>query len=70
MNSFNTFINCSKEMRSELEEKQEVMQSLQETGDRLCHENHPAKQTVEVRLPSSRKNRGFRILVSWNEVTF
>lgn len=41
-------------MRSELEEKQEVMHSLQETADRLCQENHPAKQTVEVRLPSNR----------------
>ncbi|XP_016105079.1 microtubule-actin cross-linking factor 1-like [Sinocyclocheilus grahami] len=36
------------DMRSELEEKQEVMRSLQETADRLCHENHPAKQTVEA----------------------
>ncbi|XP_046874566.1 microtubule-actin cross-linking factor 1 isoform X2 [Hypomesus transpacificus] len=48
----NTNVNAKKElyaeMRSELEEKQEVMQSLQETGDRLCHENHPAKQTVEA----------------------
>lgn len=41
-------------MRSELEEKQEVMHSLQETADRLCQENHPAKQTVEVRLPSNK----------------
>ncbi|XP_036411412.1 microtubule-actin cross-linking factor 1 [Megalops cyprinoides] len=36
------------DMRSELEEKQEVMRSLQETADRLCQENHPAKQTVEA----------------------
>ncbi|XP_073668846.1 microtubule-actin cross-linking factor 1, isoforms 1/2/3/4/5 isoform X10 [Paramisgurnus dabryanus] len=36
------------EMRSELEEKQEVMRSLQETADHLRHENHPAKQTVEA----------------------
>ncbi|XP_051991250.1 microtubule-actin cross-linking factor 1-like [Xyrauchen texanus] len=36
------------EMRSELEEKQEVMRSLQETADHLCQENHPAKQTVEA----------------------
>ncbi|KTG37217.1 hypothetical protein cypCar_00026822 [Cyprinus carpio] len=36
------------DMRSELEEKQEVMHSLQETADQLCQENHPAKQTVEV----------------------
>ncbi|XP_059365706.1 microtubule-actin cross-linking factor 1, isoforms 1/2/3/4 isoform X14 [Carassius carassius] len=34
--------------RSELEEKQEVMHSLQETADHLCQENHPAKQTVEA----------------------
>ncbi|XP_052440234.1 microtubule-actin cross-linking factor 1 isoform X18 [Carassius gibelio] len=36
------------EMRSELEVKQEVMHSLQETADHLCQENHPAKQTVEA----------------------
>ncbi|XP_035285061.1 microtubule-actin cross-linking factor 1 isoform X25 [Anguilla anguilla] len=36
------------DMKSELEEKQEVMHSLQETADRLCQENHPAKQTVEA----------------------
>ncbi|KAM3595755.1 uncharacterized protein V6R79_002337 [Siganus canaliculatus] len=36
------------EMRLELDEKQEVMQSLQETANRLCQENHPAKQTVEA----------------------
>uniref|UniRef100_A0A671N7K4 Microtubule-actin cross-linking factor 1-like n=1 Tax=Sinocyclocheilus anshuiensis TaxID=1608454 RepID=A0A671N7K4_9TELE len=36
------------DMRSELEEKQEVMHSLQETVDHLCQENHPAKQTVEA----------------------
>ncbi|KAF7691262.1 hypothetical protein HF521_011559 [Silurus meridionalis] len=36
------------ELRAELEEKQEVMHSLQETADQLCQENHPAKQTVEA----------------------
>ncbi|XP_072561814.1 microtubule-actin cross-linking factor 1, isoforms 1/2/3/4/5 isoform X5 [Paramormyrops kingsleyae] len=36
------------DMRSELEEKQDVMRILQETADRLCQENHPAKQTVEA----------------------
>uniref|UniRef100_UPI0037E860E5 microtubule-actin cross-linking factor 1 isoform X3 n=1 Tax=Semicossyphus pulcher TaxID=241346 RepID=UPI0037E860E5 len=36
------------EMRLELEEKQEMMRSLQETANRLCLENHPAKQTVEA----------------------
>uniref|UniRef100_A0A672SVA4 Microtubule actin crosslinking factor 1 n=1 Tax=Sinocyclocheilus grahami TaxID=75366 RepID=A0A672SVA4_SINGR len=36
------------DMRSELEEKQEVMHSLQETADHLCQDNHPAKQTVEA----------------------
>ena len=41
------------EMRSELDEKQDMMQVLQETADRLCQENHPAKQTVEVRSPSN-----------------
>lgn len=39
-------------MRSELEEKQDVMRILQETANRLCQENHPAKQTVEVRPPA------------------
>lgn len=43
------FCVLSQEMRSELEEKQEVMLSLQETADHLRQENHPAKQTVEVR---------------------
>ncbi|XP_075995247.1 microtubule-actin cross-linking factor 1 isoform X3 [Genypterus blacodes] len=36
------------EMRSELDEKQGVMRSLQDTANRLCQENHPAKQTVEA----------------------
>lgn len=36
------------EMRVELDEKQDVMRSLQETASRLCQENHPAKQTVEA----------------------
>ncbi|CAB1420218.1 unnamed protein product [Pleuronectes platessa] len=36
------------EMRSELDEKREVMRSLQETASRLCVENHPAKQTLEA----------------------
>nr|XP_046274645.1 microtubule-actin cross-linking factor 1 isoform X19 [Scatophagus argus] len=36
------------EMRLELDEKQKVMRSLQETANRLCQENHPAKQTVEA----------------------
>lgn len=35
-------------MRLELDEKRDVMRSLQETASRLCQENHPAKQTVEV----------------------
>lgn len=39
---------CLQEMRLELDTKQEVMRSLQETSHRLCQENHPAKQTVEV----------------------
>nr|XP_043908241.1 microtubule-actin cross-linking factor 1 isoform X15 [Solea senegalensis] len=36
------------EMRSELDEKRDVMRSLQDTASRLCLENHPAKQTVEA----------------------
>ncbi|KAM7373560.1 hypothetical protein PAMP_008402 [Pampus punctatissimus] len=48
----NTNINAKRElhseMRLELDEKQDVMRSLQETASRLCQENHPAKQTVEA----------------------
>ncbi|XP_056154000.1 microtubule-actin cross-linking factor 1 [Lampris incognitus] len=48
----NTNINAKREMysemRSELDEKQDVMLSLQDQADRLCQENHPAKQTVEA----------------------
>ncbi|XP_071060901.1 microtubule-actin cross-linking factor 1, isoforms 1/2/3/4/5-like [Pseudochaenichthys georgianus] len=36
------------DMRLELDEKQDVMRSLQETANRLCQENHPAKQSVEA----------------------
>ncbi|XP_060914959.1 microtubule-actin cross-linking factor 1 isoform X2 [Labrus mixtus] len=36
------------EIRLELDEKQTVMRSLQETANRLCQENHPAKQSVEA----------------------
>lgn len=32
----------------ELEGKQDVFRSLQDTAERLSLENHPAKQTVEV----------------------
>uniref|UniRef100_A0AAX7UQ45 Microtubule actin crosslinking factor 1 n=1 Tax=Astatotilapia calliptera TaxID=8154 RepID=A0AAX7UQ45_ASTCA len=48
----NTNTNAKKElyseMRLELDEKRDVMRSLQETASRLCQENHPAKQTVEA----------------------
>uniref|UniRef100_A0A672SX36 Microtubule actin crosslinking factor 1 n=1 Tax=Sinocyclocheilus grahami TaxID=75366 RepID=A0A672SX36_SINGR len=40
--------NMAAKRESELEEKQEVMHSLQETADHLCQDNHPAKQTVEA----------------------
>uniref|UniRef100_A0A8C2BJ21 Microtubule actin crosslinking factor 1 n=1 Tax=Cyprinus carpio TaxID=7962 RepID=A0A8C2BJ21_CYPCA len=40
--------NMAAKRESELEVKQEVMRSLQETADHLCQENHPAKQTVEA----------------------
>ncbi|XP_068505073.1 microtubule-actin cross-linking factor 1 isoform X7 [Syngnathus scovelli] len=36
------------ELRRELDEKHDVMRSLQETALRLCQENHPAKQTLEA----------------------
>ena len=32
----------------ELEEKQDIFRSLQDTAELLALENHPAKQTVEV----------------------
>ncbi|XP_071357168.1 microtubule-actin cross-linking factor 1 isoform X17 [Trachinotus anak] len=48
----NTNMNAKRElysdMRLELDEKRDVMRSLQETASRLCQENHPAKQTVEA----------------------
>ncbi|KAE8624629.1 hypothetical protein XENTR_v10006010 [Xenopus tropicalis] len=36
------------ELMQELEEKQDVIQALQETAELLSLENHPAKQTVEA----------------------
>ncbi|XP_029021963.1 microtubule-actin cross-linking factor 1 isoform X7 [Betta splendens] len=49
---YNTSINAKRElyseMRLELDEKRDVMRSLQETSSRLCQENHPAKQTLEA----------------------
>ncbi|XP_047461909.1 microtubule-actin cross-linking factor 1 isoform X19 [Mugil cephalus] len=48
----NTNMNAKRElyseMRLELDEKRDVMRSLQDTASRLCQENHPAKQTVEA----------------------
>uniref|UniRef100_A0A7N6A7R6 SH3 domain-containing protein n=1 Tax=Anabas testudineus TaxID=64144 RepID=A0A7N6A7R6_ANATE len=48
----NTNMNAKRElyseMRLELDEKRDVMRSLQETASRLCQENHPAKQTLEA----------------------
>uniref|UniRef100_A0A3B4YM64 Microtubule actin crosslinking factor 1 n=1 Tax=Seriola lalandi dorsalis TaxID=1841481 RepID=A0A3B4YM64_SERLL len=48
----NTNMNAKRElyseMREELDEKRDIMRSLQETASRLCQENHPAKQTVEA----------------------
>uniref|UniRef100_A0A673B6B6 Microtubule actin crosslinking factor 1 n=1 Tax=Sphaeramia orbicularis TaxID=375764 RepID=A0A673B6B6_9TELE len=43
----NSNMNAKKELL-ELDEKQDVMRSLQETANRLCQDNHPAKQTVEA----------------------
>ncbi|XP_069827488.1 microtubule-actin cross-linking factor 1 isoform X3 [Dendropsophus ebraccatus] len=39
---------CFSELTLELEQKQDVIQSLQETAELLSLENHPAKQTVEA----------------------
>jgi len=36
------------ELTMELEEKQDIFRSLQDTAELLALENHPAKQTVEV----------------------
>lgn len=36
------------ELTVQLEEKQDVFRSLQDTAELLSLENHPAKQTVEV----------------------
>lgn len=36
------------ELTTELEEKQDIFRSLQDTAELLSLENHPAKQTVEV----------------------
>lgn len=36
------------ELTAELEEKQDIFRSLQDTAELLSLENHPAKQTVEV----------------------
>ncbi|KAM4630179.1 microtubule-actin cross-linking factor 1 isoform 2-T2 [Polymixia lowei] len=44
----NTNVNAKRELYTELDNKQDVIWSLQETADRLCQENHPAKQTVEA----------------------
>uniref|UniRef100_A0AAQ5ZBP5 Microtubule actin crosslinking factor 1 n=1 Tax=Amphiprion ocellaris TaxID=80972 RepID=A0AAQ5ZBP5_AMPOC len=46
--NMNTKREIYSEMRLELDEKRDVMRSLQETASRLCQENHPAKQTVEA----------------------
>lgn len=40
----------------ELEEKQDVFRSLQDTAELLSLENHPAKQTVEVCSLSMRES--------------
>ncbi|XP_038613929.1 microtubule-actin cross-linking factor 1 isoform X1 [Tachyglossus aculeatus] len=40
--------NYFSELRMELEEKQDVFRSLQDTAELLSSENHPAKQTVEA----------------------
>lgn len=59
------------ELRLELAEKQDVMQSIQETAGQLCQENHPAKQTVEVNFTDlhqvgslllKRSGRGFCVI--------
>lgn len=46
------FLSFLQELTLELEQKHDVIQSLQETAELLSLENHPAKQTVEVRLRS------------------
>lgn len=55
------------ELTAELEEKQDIFRSLQDTAELLSLENHPAKQTVEVRgnLAEPWGSRGSNHL-SWN----
>lgn len=40
---------ATQELTAELEEKQDVFLSLQDAAELLSLENHPAKQTVEVK---------------------
>lgn len=55
------------ELTAELEEKQDIFRSLQDTAELLSLENHPAKQTVEVSgsLGQPRGSRGSDHL-TWN----
>lgn len=41
-------VSFTQELTTELEEKQDIFRSLQDTAELLSLENHPAKQTVEV----------------------
>lgn len=41
-------VSATQELTMELDEKQDVFRSLQDTAELLSLENHPAKQTVEV----------------------
>lgn len=41
-------VSLLQELTAELEEKQDIFRSLQDTAELLSLENHPAKQTVEV----------------------
>lgn len=60
-------VSLLQELTAELEEKQDIFRSLQDTAELLSLENHPAKQTVEVSgsLGQPRGSRGSHPL-TWN----
>ena len=59
-------VSFMQELTAELEEKQDVFRSLQDTAELLSLENHPAKQTVEVSGHTERPGRALRI--GWQQI--
>lgn len=54
------------ELTTELEEKQDIFRSLQDTAELLSLENHPAKQTVEVSGHTEAPGGALRI--GWQQI--